>query len=56
MTDDQIESLLAEVRETLKGIDSRDDDDGWWETSVGVKFGAERLATLEALLRERLKA
>ncbi len=54
----QIESLLSEVREVLKGVDEKgcSSSDGWWETSAGAAFGAERLAALEALLRERLVA
>lgn len=53
-----VDALLAGVREVLKGIDQDEtaSSEGWWETSVGVAFGAERLAALEALLRDRLGA
>lgn len=60
MNEAEIEGLISEVREVLKGIDedwkSPSSGDEWWETSDGAKFGAERLAALEALLRERLKS
>lgn len=42
----------------LKGIDatqSRPEDDGWWETTTGAEFGAEKLAEIEALLRRYLR-
>lgn len=68
MTAEQIEELIREVRQVLAGIDADELDVvpgsqygirtgkgyGWWETCGGVEFGAERLAALEALLRNRL--
>ncbi len=49
------EAALARLREITAGID-RDEleppGDGWWETLGGAKFGAERLALLEALVVE----
>lgn len=37
---------LDELREILRGIDKTDgeSDDGWWETSTGAEFGADKLA------------
>lgn len=48
------EHLIMKVREILNGIDltETDDPDGWWETSVGADFGAEKLRQIEAALRE----
>jgi len=45
----------SEIREVLKGIDCRetDDDEGWWETSAGEKFGSERQQVLLDLLDAR---
>lgn len=42
------------ILEAIDGID-RDEcesDDGWWETSKGAAFGAERKATIVAALSE----
>lgn len=57
MNEDELEKLLAEVRELLAGIDQDqiDSEQGWWETTDGAKFGAGRLDALEKLLRERLR-
>ena len=43
---------LARLREIVAGIDQTegDADKGWWETSTGAAFGAERLAMLEELV------
>lgn len=47
---------LAELHEIVDGIDrdeieARDNPPGgWWETSGGVAFGAERLRLLEQLI------
>lgn len=51
MTPDQAE---AQVREMLKGIDSDESahSEGWWETSTGAAFGAEKLAGVIALVRQ----
>lgn len=44
-------TLIEKVKELLKGIDQVETDtDGWWETSVGAAFGAEKLKALIALL------
>jgi len=42
------QEIEDKVKEILHGIelDNSDDDDGWWETSVGVKFGKEKLEEL----------
>jgi hypothetical protein len=43
--------LIEQVKELLKGIDQVETEpDGWWETSVGAAFGANRLQALIALL------
>ena len=38
------------IKEILKGIDKTEMDErcGWWETSTGAKFGAERLEEIVA--------
>jgi len=45
----------SEVRDLLRGIDSTEttDDEGWWETSSGAKFGEQHLLALLALLEKR---
>lgn len=49
-----VEEAVAEARRILYGIDVEEyvSDDGWWETSFGAKFGAQKLAEIEALIRE----
>lgn len=45
-------SPVDRLREIVRGIDSIEGyGDGWWETSVGAEFGAQKLAELEALVR-----
>lgn len=47
-------SPFDRILEALDGID-RDEcesDDGWWETEMGARFGAERKATIVAALSE----
>lgn len=43
---------LDQLRVIVRGIDADecDDEEGWWETSTGAKFGAQKLAELEALV------
>lgn len=57
MNPSEVDALIEEVRGVLKGISDEETScpDGWWETSDGAKFGAGRLADLEALLRQRLR-
>lgn len=45
-------AALARLHEIVRGIDKDEiyDEDGWWETSFGVEFGAARLAELDALI------
>ena len=40
--------LIEQIKELLKGIDETETGsiDGWWETSDGAKFGAEKLKEL----------
>lgn len=44
---------IARLHEIVRGIDQDESlsDDGWWETTWGVEFGAGVLAELEALVR-----
>jgi hypothetical protein len=44
-------NLLAQIEHILAGIDETENesDAGWWETSVGAKFGAERLQLIRTL-------
>lgn len=43
---------VEEVRQILAGIDEQETqrDDGWWETSTGAEFGAQKLAEVVALI------
>ena len=49
------EDLFAEIRRVLNGIDKTEMDGGWWETSKGAEFGAQKLKEIRALLERRLK-
>ena len=42
---------MNRLREILKGIDQTEPEveHGWWETSTGADFGAERLREVEGL-------
>jgi hypothetical protein len=44
--------LIEEIKELLKGIDETEtqSNEGWWETSTGADFGAEKLKELIALV------
>ena len=44
--------MKAEIIKILKGIDKDeiDSDDGWWETSTGVEFGAKKLQEILELV------
>ena len=46
------QQLKEEARKVLKGIDqeSSESEDGYWDTSVGVKYGKGRLAALGAMI------
>jgi len=48
------EDLIEQIKDLLKGIDETEtgSDDGWWETSVGAKFGAGKLKELIALIKK----
>jgi hypothetical protein len=51
-----MEDELAWVDELLVGIDKDEceaPDEGWWETSQGAIFGADKLARLKAEIRKR---
>ena len=56
-TDDHIDAINKIIDDVLHGIDidSTWNDDGWWETSKGTDFGAERKATLKARIRAYLE-
>lgn len=47
-------SLLEKIKETLKGIDKDEieDENGWWETSVGAEFGKKKLLEILDLIKE----
>ncbi|RLC07903.1 MAG: hypothetical protein DRI24_24150 [Deltaproteobacteria bacterium] len=47
---------MDKLRQILKGIDEDEceTDDGWWETVGGAKFGAFKLAEVEAYIKENL--
>lgn len=48
---EDVHPLVEQVREILDGIDcAQTEDCGWWETSTGEKFGAARLAEVEAAI------
>lgn len=47
-----IDSTIEKLREILKGIDQieMETEEGWWPTSTGAEFGAEKLAEVEELI------
>lgn len=47
--------LEARICEILAGIDDTETSvpEGWWETSTGANFGADRLAAVLSAIRER---
>lgn len=45
-----------DVNTLLKGIDSADIDDAWWETSTGAEFGAKKLTSLKVLIQKTINA
>ena len=47
--------LEARICEILAGIDDTEIcvPEGWWETSAGASFGADRLAAVLSAIRER---
>jgi len=47
---------IARLREILRGIDCTEVEDpaGWWETSTGAGFGAQKLREVESFLGELL--
>jgi len=45
-------SLIEQIKELLKGIDETELNGGWWETSTGAEFGAEKLKALIALVQK----
>lgn len=46
--------LIKQIEKILEGIDKTETEDknGWWETSTGAKFGAQKLEELKKLIRE----
>jgi hypothetical protein len=50
------DALMPRILEILDGIDRSEIDhpEGWWETSTGVEFGAERLRLLDELFTAAL--
>lgn len=47
-----MKDLMQEVEQILAGIDKTESEsaDGWWETSAGSAFGAERLKLVMAAI------
>lgn len=47
-------SAVERIKEILKGIDETETESiqGWWETSTGAKFGAEKLSAILKLFGE----
>ena len=45
---------MDKLDEVLKGLDETEtcSEAGWWETSSGAEFGAEKLAEVKALFAE----
>ncbi|MBA5804025.1 hypothetical protein [Rhizobium changzhiense] len=54
MAEQEKEKLIMGIRDILKGIDqcdtASDELEGWWETSAGASFGAEKLRLVEAFV------
>jgi hypothetical protein len=46
--------MIETIKDILKGIDQTEieSSDGWWETSTGAKFGAEKLKQIEETLAQ----
>jgi len=46
--------MIDKINEILKGIDKDQcsSDDGWWETSSGAEFGANKLKEVQDLVRK----
>jgi len=53
-----VKALEDAVRKELEGIDKEEtyDSKGWWETSTGSSFGAEKLNAVLLLIRSALSA
>lgn len=51
-----IPAILAEVDRILSGIEftESEDDNGYWETSLGAEFGAGKLSELKEMITNRL--
>lgn len=51
-----IPAILAEVDRILSGIDKTENEasNGYWETSVGVRFGAGKLSELKEMITNSL--
>jgi hypothetical protein len=49
------EKLKTRIRQELSGIDrTQTEREGWWETSTGAEFGAERLAAVLRIVDEEV--
>lgn len=46
--------MIEQIEKILEGIDKTEmeDENGWWETSTGAEFGAQKLEELKKLVRE----
>lgn len=46
------DQALQRLETIVDGIDVTELDGGWWETTTGADFGAQRLAQLRALIED----
>lgn len=52
----EVTELLSAVTNILDGIDRREEDrDGWWETSSGAQFGADKLNAIRSSFDYHMK-
>ena len=49
--------MIAAIERILRGIDKTEteDVDGWWETSKGAEFGAQKLREIRELIERSIK-
>jgi hypothetical protein len=45
--------MIEIIKDILKGIDQTEIEspDGWWETSIGAEFGAEKLKQIVEIIQ-----
>jgi hypothetical protein len=52
MTEEEALDRLHEITAGIDEVEGAYGSSGWWETSAGAAFGAERLRRLESLISE----